>query len=63
MRITRASVPVAFYKLIHKDETLKPEPLRKPVHFNFTFTDDGKESSWLQQVQAEQRKALEAIRH
>ena len=63
MRITRPPISVALYELNDKDQTLKSEPSRKPVHFNYTFKDDGKESNWLEQVQAEQKKALEAIRH
>jgi hypothetical protein len=52
MRTQRPALAVPFYKSQHNGKILMTEPSRKSIQLIYTITDDGKESSWLQEVQS-----------
>lgn len=51
MRINRPPLAVPFYKDLEAKSSMS-EPSREPVQFIFTVTDDGKKSTWLDEVRS-----------
>ena len=49
---SRPPLAVPFYKGKSYNSASMSEPTRKPLHLTFTIKDDGKESSWLKEVQS-----------